>query len=361
MPKDLYKHLFLGALFALSLQLVHGQFNIVPLQTGNVYMKSQLWNLSLSNTGGAVQASLNLEMKDAATQQTVLSAMSGVFRLPAGVLVVQMQSLDPIIYNYSSGTAVDRSSNGLLPVGRYQVCYQLILQSREAQTPVADDCEQIAVEPLSPPLLTMPENDSALATANPFFTWAPPAPAAMFTQLNYDLLISELYDGQSITDAIEKNLPVQQAEGLQQPFFTYPLQGPQLEQGKNYVWQIIARDQQQYAAKSEVWVFRMPGNKINVPGNNLVYLLMDDKYHGVAVIDPGLLHIKYVSAAAAHQVRILLKDGNNRLLMTLNRQIRQGDNFLDISLSGAFQSHHIYTVLIQTPDGASHSLAFSIN
>jgi hypothetical protein len=361
MLRNYQKRSFLLALFVWPLGLVFGQFNIVPVPAGNIYLKSQLWNLSVSNTGtGTVQARINANMKDVQTNLTVLSAMTGFFTLPPGMRAVQMQSLEPILYNYGSGMVPDRSADGMLPLGKYQVCYQLILVNGENQTIIADDCEEIEVEPLSPPLLSMPENDSLVQTANPSFTWTPPTPMAMFGDLNYDLLISELNDGQSITDAIQKNLPFQQAQGLQQPFFSYPLQGPQLEEGKNYVWQIVARDRQQYAAKSEVWIFRMPDKKIIPPLSSLVYLVMDDKSNGGGVIDPGILHLKYISSATAHQASILIKDENGSLLQTAQLPIRQGDNYLDIPLNGRFQSKHNYTAIIQDTDGKTSSLAFTI-
>lgn len=361
MLRNYWKRFLLFALFVWPVMLVHGQFNIVLLPAGNIYLKSQLWNLSVSNTStSAADARIYLEMKDIQTHQTVLSALSVTFNVSPGVRVLQVQSMEPIVYTYGPGTIVDRSSNGMLPVGRYRVCYQLILGYGEHQTAAADDCEEIEVEPLSPPLLTMPENDSVLIMATPDFTWTPPAPITLFNDLNYDLLISPVYNGQSITDAIQKNLPVQQAQGLRQPFFSYPLQGSQLEEGKVYVWQVIARDRQQYAAKSDVWSFRMP-DKQNVPvNNNLVYLLMDGQSNGIGVIEPGILHIKYVSSTASHETPIVLRDENGVVLQSVQREIRQGDNYLHIQLNRRFQSKHSYSVVIEEKGNKTNSLAFTI-
>ncbi|MHA4808144.1 hypothetical protein ACX0G9_08550 [Flavitalea flava] len=341
--------------------LLHGQFNIVPVQTGGLYLKAQLWNVSISNTSvSAVEATIHIEMKDIQTHQTVLSAISAPFHVPQGVKMVQMQALEPIIYTYGSGTVVDRSSNGMLPLGKFQVCYQLIWTYGENQTAAADDCEEIEVEPLSPPLLTMPDNDSVVIRSNPDFTWMPPAPISMFSDLNYDLLISPLYDGQSISDAITKNLPLQQAQGLRQPFFTFPIQGPQLEEGKKYVWQVIAKDRQQYGAKSEIWSFRMPDKKTTIPGNNLVYLLMDGKGNGREIIEPEFLHIKFISEIAAHEVSLILKDEKGIVQYKTKLIIRQGDNYLHIPLNRKFQSKNTYTAIIQSPDGRMNSLSFTI-
>lgn len=343
----------------LSVTLVHGQFNIAILPAGGIYLRSQLWNVSVSNTGTTtVEATLHLDLKDIQTRQTVLSAQSAPFRVPPGVKKIEVSAIEPIVYNYGPGIRADRSSNGLLPVGKYQVCYQLIWTYGESQTAVADDCDEIEVEPLSPPVLTMPENDSIVDRAHPNFTWVPPAPLSMFGDLQYDVLISPVFDGQSITDAIQQNLPLQQSSGLHQPFFSYPLQGPQLETGKRYVWQIIARDGAQYAAKSEVWTFRT-GDKPLAAGENLVYLVLDGKTTGRETIDPGMLHLKYVSATA-HKALLLLKTEDGMIVSKTTLALHEGENYLHVPLSGKFQRKRTYTAALQEPDGKMAGISFTI-
>lgn len=344
-----------------SVNRVQGQFNIVPLAVSPIYLKSQLWNLTISYTGSApVQGRIQIDMKDIQTHQSVLSALSTSFRVASGASMVQMQAMEPILYSYNSPVVVDRSANGMLPLGQYQVCYQLILTYGENQNAVAEDCEEIAVEPLSPPLLTMPENDSLLTVLTPNFSWVPPAPMTMFSDLTYDVLISEVYDGQSTTDAIQKNLPLQQAQGLAQPFLSFPLVGPQLEGGKTYAWQVVARDQRQYAAKSEVWSFRTPVTSSNVPNNNTMYILMDGHSSGVGTSDSSVLNIKYVSSATAYLAPMQVKDQQGNVLMTTRCQIKQGDNYMSIPLDGNFQRKRNYTAVFQDRAGKQTTVAFTI-
>jgi len=346
-------------LLLLPFILVRGQFNVAILPTGGIYLRSQLWNVSVSNTSTAtVEATLHLDMKDIQTRQTVLSAQSAPFRVTPGVKKIQLSSIEPIVYNYGPGVVADRSANATLPIGKYLLCYRLIWTYGENQTAAADDCDEIEVEPLSPPLLTMPENDSVVARSNPDFTWVPPAPLSMFGDLRYDLLISPVFEGQSITDAIQQNLPLQQAQGLQQPFFSYPLQGPQLEMGKRYAWQIIARDRAQYAVKSEVWTFRT-GDKTLTATAGLVYLLMDSKTTGREMVEGDTLRLKYV-AAAVSSAEILLTTQDGKELVRKTMSLRQGDNFLHIPLNGKFQSKHTYIAALQEPGGARAAVSFTI-
>lgn len=359
MQKHFSKGSLLLAVLLSSVMLARGQFNISILPTGGIYLKSQLWNVSVSNTSTVtVEATLHLDLKDIQTRQTVLSGQSAPFRVPPGVKKIQLSAIEPIVYSYGPGGMADRSSNGTLPIGKYQVCYQLMWTYGENQTAAADDCDEIEVEPLSPPLLTMPENDSIVDRANPHFTWVPPAPLSMFGDLQYDVLISPLFEGQSITDAIQQNLPMQQAAGLQQPFFSYPLQGPQLETGKRYVWQIIARDGPRYAVKSEVWSFRT-GDKPLTDGGNLVYLVLDGKTTGKETIEPDVLHLKYTSSAARKAV-LLLKTADGKMITKTTLSLREGDNYLHIPLSGKFESKQTYTAALQEPDGSMIGVSFMI-
>lgn len=339
----------------------YAQFNIAILPTGGIYLKSQLWNISVSNTSSAaVEATLHLDMKDIQTQQTVLSAQTAAFRVGPGMTKPQLSMLEPVIYNYGPGIRADRSSNGTLPIGKYQVCYQLIWKYGENQTATADDCDEIEVEPLSPPVLTLPENDSVVANYHPDFSWVPPAPLSMFSDLRYDLLISEVNEGQAITDAIQQNLPLQQAEGLTQPFFSYPVQGPQLEKGKKYVWQIIARDQTRYAVKSEIWTFRT-GDKALIPAlTSVVYLVMSSRAGGRETIEPGTLHIKYTSGAPVIGATLQIKSFEGAILYKTTLSLRQGDNFLHVPLNSRFQSKQTYAAFLQLPGGEVVTMSFAI-
>jgi hypothetical protein len=216
------------------------------------------------------------------------------------------------------------------------------------------------VEPLSPPALIMPDDDSTVMSANPDFSWMPPGPPAMFTDLRYNLLISPVFEGQSSTDAIQKNLPLQQAEGLQQPYFTFPIQGPQLEAGQTYAWQVIAENGQQYAAKSEVWTFKMPDAKTLAAYNNLVYLQIDNGRTGIATVSPGLLHLKFVSPFSTKQAKVIFKDDKGTVLETVQRPILQGDNFLAVTLNRRLQSNHVYSITIVGPHGEKSVMVFQV-
>src|SRR5258707_4149327 len=103
------KWLFMAGMLLPALW-VRGQFNIAILPTGGIYLKSQLWNISVTNTGTTtVEATLHLDMKDIQTHQTVLSAQTAAFRVSPGIKKIQPSYLEPVVYNYGPGVVADRS------------------------------------------------------------------------------------------------------------------------------------------------------------------------------------------------------------------------------------------------------------
>lgn len=353
------KYLFLVFCFFITLS-ISAQVNITAtLPPGALYLRSQLWNLTISNINSVpVDVLVQMQMKDIQTHQTVLSATSGIFSLQPGVRVTQSESLEPLQY-FSSNAVTDRSANGFLSVGQYQVCYQLYRVLHAEKALLADDCEQLEVEPMSQPVLTSPENDSIITVNNPVFTWTGPTPAMMFTELNYDLIITEVNKGQSPSEAVRKNIPFEQSSNIQQPFFNLPLQGPQLEKDKIYAWQIVAKDQQRFAARSEVWTFRTGSKTDKIETGNFTYLLMEGNSVGVGVSEKDALHIKYVSNMPAHMVPVIFKDETGHTIYKTKREIKQGENLIDINLNNHFSAGKKYTVSIAENE-RSNSLTFTI-
>jgi hypothetical protein len=355
-----WQRLWLSMLLAMGATIAQGQYNIIPLVVSPIYLKAQLWNLTVSNTGVPIQARIQLNLVDLQNHQSVLTAASAPFQVPKGASMVQMQMLEPITYSYSSPMVVDRTPNGPLPAGQYQVCYQLLTTTEAGQGVVAEDCDEVAVEPLTPPLLTMPEDDSVVTTPQPNFTWMPPTPLNMFSNLTYVVLISEVNEGQSLTDAIQKNLPLQQAQELQQPFLNYPLTGPQLEPGKTYAWQVVAMDGATYAAKSDVWSFRTPAKAFGSSKSSSVYNVMDGRLAGVGFSDSVALHIKYVSYSSGYSTTVTIRNDKGQVMVTAPVRIRQGDNYLDIPLDGRLNVGQRYTAVVPDPGGRLTSMTFNV-
>ena len=154
----------------------------------------------------------------------ILTGSSRLFTIVKGAKQLQLSDLNPVQYNYSGAAAVaDRSSSGLLPVGSYQLCYTLVEQSSKNIMPALEECLPVEIAPLSPPQLNMPANTDTISTLYPVFQWIPPAPLSLFTDLNYELVLVEMYKGQQALDAVQKNAPIYQQYYIRNMVLPYPL------------------------------------------------------------------------------------------------------------------------------------------
>ncbi|WP_440135332.1 hypothetical protein, partial [Chitinophaga sancti] len=217
------RRFILIALMLLSLQ-ASAQVNMtVQLPPTGVMQKAQLWNILLvSGAASPIRVRVELRITDSQTNQPVLTGASRIISLSRGAKQLQVADVSPIDYEYLSHTS-DRNVNGLLMAGTYTACYSVFLLSGDASSLIAEDCLPFAVEPVSPPLLNNPADQSVVEGNLPQFTWIPPAPVTIFSDLNYDFTIVEVRKGQSAAEAMQVNIPVYRTGHLKDQFLNYPV------------------------------------------------------------------------------------------------------------------------------------------
>ena len=134
--------------------LLKAQVNIsAQLPPAGMVQKEQLWDLILiSNKEDILDVSIKFSLQDAVTGQVVMSARSGNVLLGKGAKTISSRDVQPVLYNYN----VPDFSGNYLPLGAYVACYQLYLNVPKDE-PLAQECIQINIDPLSPPLLNSPK------------------------------------------------------------------------------------------------------------------------------------------------------------------------------------------------------------
>lgn len=251
------KKLFVLTILVAALQAQSQLIVNIPLPPDGILQKSQLWNMSVTNTGTAtVSLHIELTFSDVANSMQLMSAATQVISIPRGTTHLSNVLLQPIQYNVMNpGYAIDVSPNGLLPVGSFEVCYSFMAHSVEDMEKIAEDCRQLIIEPLSPPLLVYPFDQDTIETKNPALSWLPPMPVHLFTNLRYDLDLVEVYPSQSPSDAVQQNLPVFRQQGIPENTIRYPVSAQLLKINKQYAWRITATSNHLPVAQSEAWVF----------------------------------------------------------------------------------------------------------
>jgi hypothetical protein len=347
--------LFIAGIF----QNIKAQISIQPiLPLAGMVQKNNLWNVAVINTSaGVFDCRLELTLRDRLSGLEVLTGTTGLFQIMPGAKQLNAAILQPIQYNYLSSNVTNRTDD-FIPVGNYTVCYRL---TSNIKTLIAEECVAFDVEPLSPPMLILPADSAVLDVAPSQFSWIPPAPLNLFSRLTYEVIVTEIQPGQKANEAIQNNLPFYTEPNLTINNLAYTNAAASFEKDKWYAWQIVAKDDRNYAAKSEVWVFQISKNETKKELTNKFYLQMQDEVKGTYKITENKLHIKYTSLQAPFETEIIFTNEKGSVVKKVNQKIVQGDNYIDFTLGNQFKENKVYTVTIQDYNKKSLSITFSIN
>lgn len=358
------KKYFFTILLSFSSILVIGQLSLqATLPTSGLIQKSQLWNVLVINTSASsYQCKLSLLLKDRYTGQDVLTASSGEFMIEKGAKQLNINALSPIQYNYVS-SATDTRLEGLIPVGSYTACYTLSLVSGKGD--LATDCFEFDAEPLTPTMLTFPVDSSKLDNNPTQFVWTPPTPTGMFNRLHYQILVTEIHEGQKAEEAIQQNLPFYSEGNVFTNLLNYPPSSPAFEKDKWYAWQVVARDDNNYSGKSETWVFSIPNSKIaETIVEQAPFLKMGKGREEKGIAPNGILKLSYLNETADSTGRIKIINLSDHAeagrLITIS--LKPGENLIEYDLNKIMkvQEGKIYEALIINSRKEGWSVQFEI-
>lgn len=341
---------FLTVLFATV--AADGQVLINPqLPVAGLFHRNQLWNIQLiSNYNYSTDAQLQMIITDMYTGKTVLTAMSAPFSIYNGAKQIKQADLEPIQYSSDLGTSLAGNAAGILPAGKYTICYSLIASDTKTGFPVSEACVPAEIEPLAPPQLITPADTSWVESRYPGFTWLPPSPAAMVPELHYEILLAEMKEGQNAYDAIQKNTPVYTQRYLSTAFLLYPSSAQSLEPGKRYAWQVIARNGAAYAHKTEAWSFQVTPDTVagNIDGD--AYPALRKGYDAYSYTCRGNIKFEYNNETGDSLVKVTIYEWQGepkRKAESREIRMKPGQNFIEMETGiGKYKSGQQYLIEI---------------
>lgn len=358
------KKLCSGLTLSLISLFVSGQ---VTMQTGiqatGVLQKSQLWNITIINAGGETyNCKIDLLLKDRISGEEIMTGSSSWFFIGSGAKQLNASSLAPVQYNYF-GTRINNSVQGFIPPGNYSLCYQLSAQNKE--TILAEDCLQFDCDPLSPPLLTFPQDSSDMETAPTQFSWVPPGPSMMFNELKYDLIIVNVKPGQKPEQAIVENAPFYSTANLFSNLMGYSGISGDFEKNSWYAWQVVARDGGNYAGKSEVWTFRVKENPVEEIIKLAPYIKLTEKPSELTTVHQGVLKLEYYNYLADTLVKVSINEEGQKNVAHAKEKIfeldvRPGQNYLqyDLSRKMRLEENRVYELVLTNSRGQKFLMRF---
>jgi hypothetical protein len=346
--------------FILLSLLAKGQVTIsVHLPQAGLVQKNQLWNLMLFNSGSStVQISLGLTLRDVRTGQSIVSGTSSIFSLPKGVKQVSPADLGVIQYTSLQGNAPN-----YLPLGNYIACYTVTRFNNDQTDPIAEECLNVAITPLSPPLLITPSDKAVLRTNVPQFSWVPPTPTTMFSDLRYELSICEVNDRQSPAEALMYNTPVYSRFGTQVSFENYSKAYHTLMPGKTYAWQVVARDGVSFAAPTEIWTFSIASDtlKASLDSETFIVLQDSDRGYGITSVSGDRLNFKLYNTDSHLTTQAIITTSKGRIIDKVKVNLVYGNNYFSLKKSQRFDPNETYTIKIMDKPNHSYQASFRIN
>ena len=329
------------------------QLIVVPqLPPAGVIQKNQLWNLLVTNTTqNNLYVSINMMMTNNQNGEQVLGASSAPIIIPPGNLMLNATAVAPVQYNVlSSEYNIDPGQDGFLPAGSFQVCYSFYSDSL-TDALIAQECNSIDIEPLSPPQLIFPEDQTSVdRTSLPQFTWLPPAPLNLFTHLQYDLYLVQVDPGQVAADAIQSNIPVLYQQDITGTSLLYPASAPALEPGVQYAWEVVAKNNETPVSSSEAWIFTLKDfGRDSIHLTELPFTRLQKNNESGYSICAGRLKFAYINETADTAWNVTMYDisSTNALPVSFELdsvRLKTGLNLVQMDLTGnrSFMDKHIY-------------------
>jgi len=346
------KKYLLAVQLAITSAIAMAQISIQPvLPLAGIVQKNNFWNIAvIKSSAGNVDCRIEMTLRDRISGAEVLTATTGQFSLSAGARQLNAAALMPIQYNYLSPFLTPRTDD-LVPIGNYTICYRLVMAGKNL---LAEDCQSFDVEPLAPPMLISPSDSALLEVSPQQFAWTPPSPVNLFNRLEYETIITEILPGQKAEEAMQQNLPFYTESNLPVNNLSYRGTAASFEKDKWYAWQVVARDGNSYAAKSEVWVFKV---STVTPQDPVVeqapFIKMKKEVAERGVAPKGVLKFYYNNETGDTMITVHLVNLNlnqaDKKQTTFDMPLVPGENLLqkdlkkliDVSKPGAYEAYII--------------------
>lgn len=295
---------------------------------------SQLWNISAINTTSLNQViRIDLMVIDRITGQQYLTGESVELSLKPGATLLNGNMVGPIKYA-PAGFFINLSGREFLPVGQYTLCYNLYGEVNKNLVPISKEYIPVDIEPMTPPYLNYPFHQSAVSEKNPRFLWIPPTPSQLFSALQYDFLLVEKQPEQTPEEAVQRNTPLMTIGNLATNSFGYNGVGMSaLDTGKQYAWQVIAKNGAAYGVKSEVWSFVISKSE-SIGIVKADYLLMNSDFNNLSPFYTSyeIVYVKYSSSKSADKLILQIEKDDGKVIRRSNVSVFPGDNYFKVKL-----------------------------
>lgn len=324
------------------------------------------WSLNIYSSQ-EVEVVLSAEIKKENYGQ-VVALTSRPMVLKKGMNLLSRHVAATAFYQfYPSGIADYYTANRTLPSGSYTLCIKISCFQPDCsgQGPgfIGSDvnyCNNFQLQVPTPLLLNTPANAAVISDNTPLLTWIPPSPVS--PEVTYTLRLVQLQEGQGRLDAIQRNVPLVEAEWLKNIQLNYPMDLPPLEYGSSYAWEVRAVAFREEVAKSEVWEFTLKEDTLIKKEEVFDYIKIWEAGNSVLPIRNFLKldHIEKQDKESMLHIRIVDEKKNTRA--TFEQPTVFGENLVVLDLRGiGLKSGESYKAIVRTAQGKEYVIAFTFH
>lgn len=359
-------------LFALQMvsSYVFGQVTVnIPIQVNGGYTLQELSQTSYLNTSGQKFNACNATITaNNTTDGESFTFRTSPFNLPQG------SSLPG--YNVFIGSSLispspdyyELEQNGKFPPGIYNLCIS-VYDARGNLLGKA--CTSLNILNAGNLILISPTDEEILNTFNPTFNWLP-LKSLGDNKYIYNIHIAELLPGQSYGDAISLNPPLVYEVNVTGSTFNYPSGAPQLEDSKQYVWQIEANLRNHNITYSEIWMFQYKKSKhtdtITHQKPPIVYPYVTKKLSSAYYEYSDTINFKYINYANDTTLNYSFKKSGKadtiKLSEKLHLKLKPLTNYIRIPVTDEMKNQKknvVYRLEVRNSRNETWTLQFIIN
>ena len=296
--------------------------------------------------------------------QEVLQMISSRHLIPVGVTNFNSSNINIISKRYTSSEISNYEEKmRSFPMGSYSYCLDIVCEDTYEkctkhfiQEDNRKECQEFSVMPMSPLLLSLPEDEEVVKNTRPNFNWIPPMPLGSDPDISYELTLVHLEADQKAEDGIRRNRPIYERDGIPAINMTFPTTLEDLEPGEHYGWQVHAYLGKILATTSEVWEFEVEEEK--VLEGSLVNINKD--IIGIHKCTENL-RFSYYSRINQDYLNYKIFDSeNNEVPGLIDFSIKRGDNVLILTQrESELENDKIYHLVISEPRGTELKLNFT--
>jgi hypothetical protein len=311
----------------------------IPGLPNGLVKPDMLWNIIVVNQGQAFDGIIQLVLKDKNNNQ-IVNINSTLISFPKGAKTIFPNSVVPVRYTYNQ-----LSSDQWIKVGKYFICYtiskiastpnptfetQTVFEINQNSEVIANECTELNIEPISPPILNIPADKGNIYETKPVFLWQAPTPFQSFSNLKYEIKLVELQKGQSLNLAIQNNTPIYYNNSIYSTALILPSSLKDLEVNHSYAWQVTAYDQNSYSIKSECWQFNIAKDSVMDIIDKSPYMHMSSQTATIGTMHQGYIKIYLDNTANDSIANICLREeaANASCIVSTNIHLQAGDNYI---------------------------------